>query len=213
MPGSSSRGAGGVLDGVLHQARPSCQRASTSVTMPSAGRRTARGRCGAPAPGTRGGRRPHIPVRAGRAGAACAHAASLIVPARIDGYRLRRESCPPLFAHRLRPARDRDPDLRLRGPDGGPRTPGDLRRAARVRPVRAHSETAQRPRAGRCCALAADPAAQGPSSDDLLALADAVRVGAAARAAAPGRTGGGDRRVTARHGHLRVPPPTDSPAR
>lgn len=68
----------------------------------------------------------------------------------------------------------------------------------------AHSERLSAPRGWEVLRLAADPAAQGPSSDDLLALADAVRE--AARPAPPARvapaveTG----RETARRGHLRV---------
>lgn len=67
-----------------------------------------------------------------------------------------------------------------------------------------HSERLSAPRGWEVLRLAPDPAAQGPSSDDLLALADAVRE--AARPAPPvpvapiAETG----RETARRGHLRV---------
>jgi hypothetical protein len=67
-----------------------------------------------------------------------------------------------------------------------------------------HSERLSAPRGWEVLRLAPDPAAQGPSSDDLLALADAVRE--AARPVPPARiapvqeTG----RETARRGHLRV---------
>ena len=55
---------------------------------------------------------------------------------RVGGYRLPRESCPPVFAYRLQPRRGHHADLRLRRPDRCPRPAGDLRRAARLRPVR-----------------------------------------------------------------------------
>lgn len=68
-----------------------------------------------------------------------------------------------------------------------------------------HSERLSAPRGWEVLRLAPDPAAQGPSSDDLLALADAVRE--AARPAPPPprptlaeETG----RETGRRGHLRV---------
>jgi hypothetical protein len=69
-----------------------------------------------------------------------------------------------------------------------------------------HSERLSAPRGWEVLRLAPDPAAQGPSSDDLLALADAVREAARPVAPAPERvrpaaeTG----RETARRGHLRV---------
>ena len=69
----------------------------------------------------------------------------------------------------------------------------------------AHSERLSAPRGWEVLRLAPDPAAQGPSSDDLLALADAVRE-AARPAPQPPRpslaqeTG----RETGRRGHLRV---------
>ena len=78
-----------------------------------------------------------------------------------------------------------------------------------------HSERLCAPRGWEVLRLAPDPTAGGPSSDDLLALADAVREAArpaprvpspvAAPAGAPYRSpssrGG-------RRGHLRVPSPT-----
>jgi hypothetical protein len=68
-----------------------------------------------------------------------------------------------------------------------------------------HSERLSAPRGWEVLRLAPDPAAQGPSSDDLLALADAVRE--AARPApqplrpSPAQETG---RETGRRGHLRV---------
>ncbi|NYD40949.1 DUF3499 family protein [Nocardioides panaciterrulae] len=68
-----------------------------------------------------------------------------------------------------------------------------------------HSERLSAPRGWEVLRLAPDPSAQGPSSDDLLALADAVRE-AARPAPQPLRpppaaeTG----RETGRRGHLRV---------
>jgi hypothetical protein len=69
----------------------------------------------------------------------------------------------------------------------------------------AHSERLSAPRGWEVLRLAPDPAAQGPSSDDLLALADAVReVGrpapAAPRSAPADETG----REVGRRGHLRM---------
>ncbi|MBB6629005.1 DUF3499 domain-containing protein [Nocardioides sp. KIGAM211] len=68
----------------------------------------------------------------------------------------------------------------------------------------AHSERLSAPRGWEVLRLAPDPAAQGPSSDDLLALADAVRE--AARPApverlAPAEETG---REVGRRGHLRM---------
>jgi hypothetical protein len=68
----------------------------------------------------------------------------------------------------------------------------------------AHSERLSAPRGWEVLRLAPDPAAQGPTSDDLLALADAVRE--AARPAAvsvPAPADETGREVT-RRGHLRV---------
>lgn len=74
-----------------------------------------------------------------------------------------------------------------------------------------HSERLSAPRGWEVLRLAPDPAAQGPSSDDLLALADAVRE--AARPVPPserGLTAAPDGREVGRRGHLRVlPSPTD----
>ena len=67
-----------------------------------------------------------------------------------------------------------------------------------------HSERLSAPRGWEVLRLARDPASQGPSSDDLLALADAVREAARPvvplRVARPEETG----RETGRRGHLRV---------
>lgn len=68
----------------------------------------------------------------------------------------------------------------------------------------AHSERLSAPRGWEVLRLAADPSAQGPSSDDLLALADAVREAARpAPAAQIPRSEETGREVT-RRGHLRV---------
>jgi len=68
----------------------------------------------------------------------------------------------------------------------------------------AHSERLSAPRGWEVLRLAADPAAQGPTSDDLLALADAVREAARpAEATFPGPAAETGREV-ARRGHLRV---------
>jgi len=71
----------------------------------------------------------------------------------------------------------------------------------------AHSERLSAPRGWEVLRLAPDPAAQGPSSDDLLALADAVREAARPPAAPPPsrptpvqETG----REVGRRGHLRM---------
>jgi Protein of unknown function (DUF3499) len=69
----------------------------------------------------------------------------------------------------------------------------------------AHSERLSAPRGWEVLRLAPDPAAQGPSSDDLLALADAVRE-AARPAPAPARPMPADEtgREVGRRGHLRM---------
>lgn len=70
-----------------------------------------------------------------------------------------------------------------------------------------HSERLSAPRGWEVLRLAPDPDAGGPTSDDLLALADAVRE--AARPAPPatrtqGPTGSEAAREVGRRGHLRV---------
>jgi hypothetical protein len=69
----------------------------------------------------------------------------------------------------------------------------------------AHSERLSAPRGWEVLRLAPDPAAQGPSSDDLLALADAVRE-AARPVPAPARPVPSDEtgREVGRRGHLRM---------
>lgn len=69
----------------------------------------------------------------------------------------------------------------------------------------AHSERLSAPRGWEVLRLAPDPAAQGPSSDDLLALADAVRE-AARPVPAPARPRPADEtgREVGRRGHLRM---------
>ena len=67
-----------------------------------------------------------------------------------------------------------------------------------------HSERLSAPRGWEVLRLAGDLTAPGPSSDDLLALADAVRE--AARPVAPRRVAPAEEtgRETGRRGHLRV---------
>ena len=65
-----------------------------------------------------------------------------------------------------------------------------------------HSERLSAPRGWEVLRLAPDPAAQGPSSDDLLALADAVREAARPSRTPPPPTEPG----TGRRGHLRAVP-------
>ncbi len=86
-----------------------------------------------------------------------------------------------------------------------------------------HSERLSAPRGWEVLRLAPDPAASGPSTDDLLALADAVREAArpapagvgAEQAGAPQpagvarRPGSDDGRGIGRRGHLRVLPRAD----
>ncbi|GAA1924489.1 DUF3499 domain-containing protein [Nocardioides hwasunensis] len=72
-----------------------------------------------------------------------------------------------------------------------------------------HSERLSAPRGWEVLRLAPDPHAQGPSSDDLLALADAVReAGRPAPTAAPLHSTDDPTRG-AKRGHLRVLTPTD----
>ena len=147
VPGSQSSGICGVSS-TAYSTRPSrsCQRSSMSVTMSRTRSSKRSRRCAA-----RGARvtrpRPRDLACRVRAGPGCGvvrlarrarviHAASLIRAGAVRRYRLPRESCPPLFAHRLRPRRGRDADLCLRRPDRRARPAGDLRRAARLRPVR-----------------------------------------------------------------------------
>jgi len=67
-----------------------------------------------------------------------------------------------------------------------------------------HSERLSAPRGWEVLRLAPDPTAYGPSGDDLLALADAVRE--AARPAPIARVAPGEEtgRESTRRGHLRV---------
>ena len=84
----------------------------------------------------------------------------------------------------------------------------------------AHSERLSAPRGWEILRLAPDPDAGGPSTDDLLALADAVREAArplppvepAGPTGVPSRTPGaavGMERETVRRGHLRSVPTLD----
>jgi hypothetical protein len=77
----------------------------------------------------------------------------------------------------------------------------------------AHSQRLSAPRGWEILRLAPDPQAQGPSSDDLLALADAVREAARPAPPAPPATPAAGRpdaeaasglKETGRRGHLRV---------
>lgn len=67
-----------------------------------------------------------------------------------------------------------------------------------------HSERLSAPRGWEVLRLAADPAAQGPSSDDLLALADAVREAARPMPTAQVPRAEETGREVARRGHLRM---------
>lgn len=72
-----------------------------------------------------------------------------------------------------------------------------------------HSERLSAPRGWEVLRLAPDPKAQGPSTDDLLALADAVReAGRPAPVAVPLHSADESSRG-AKRGHLRVLTPTD----
>lgn len=80
-----------------------------------------------------------------------------------------------------------------------------------------HSERLSAPRGWEVLRLAPDPDALGPTSDDLLALADAVREAARPAVAPPAGTGervpangtGPEVREVGRRGHLRVLRGTD----
>jgi hypothetical protein len=69
-----------------------------------------------------------------------------------------------------------------------------------------HAETLRAPRGWEVIRLAPDPAAQGPTEDDLLALADAVREAARPRSAEEPIGHGVE---VGRRGHLRVLRSTD----
>ena len=85
-------------------------------------------------------------------------AASLIGCRPARRYRRRRESCPPLFAHRLRPSRGHHADLRLRRPDGG-RSARSRRTPSRTPTTCAsvHGERLSAPRGWEVLRLAPDP--------------------------------------------------------
>ena len=68
----------------------------------------------------------------------------------------------------------------------------------------AHSERLSAPRGWEVLRLAPDPAASGPSGDDLLALADAVREAARPAPAQQSGLAPETGRETGRRGHLRV---------
>ena len=65
-------------------------------------------------------------------------------PAQECGTVQRREPCTSLFAHRVRPSRRRDADVRLRRLDRRPRPARHLRRAPLLRPVRRALRAADR---------------------------------------------------------------------
>jgi len=69
-----------------------------------------------------------------------------------------------------------------------------------------HAESLRAPRGWEVIRLAPDPAAQGPTEDDLLALADAVREAARPR---PTDESSGQGIEVGRRGHLRVLRSTD----
>jgi Protein of unknown function (DUF3499) len=71
----------------------------------------------------------------------------------------------------------------------------------------AHAESLTAPRGWEVLRLAPDPDAEGPSDDDLEALANAVREAARPRPEPPGRAGSVE---VGRRGHLRVLRSTDS---
>ena len=205
----------GVLDGVLHEPEPVLPAvvdlghdAQGEVVEPLAAG------CAAPAARARRGSTPGpahaaaAPVAVARASLAAGvvHAASLIRVVGPGRYRLPRESRPPLFAHRLWPHRGQHADLRVRRPDGGARSrwrPTPSRTP--MTSARSTASASRPPGGGRCCGWLRTPPRRGPASDDLLALADAVRE-AARPAPQPLRpppaaeTG----RETGRRGHLRV---------
>jgi hypothetical protein len=72
-----------------------------------------------------------------------------------------------------------------------------------------HSERLSAPRGWEVLRLAPDPHAQGPSSDDLLALADAVREAARPAPAPVPLHSTDDPSRGAERGHLRVLTPSD----
>ena len=84
-----------------------------------------------------------------------------------------------------------DADLRLRGFDRRPGTAGHVRRAALLRPLPVHSERMTVPRGWEVVRLEPDPDALRPSSDDLEALANAVREAARPRCRGVGHGRGG----------------------
>jgi hypothetical protein len=77
-----------------------------------------------------------------------------------------------------------------------------------------HSERLSAPRGWEVLRLAPDPDAFGPTTDDLVALADAVREAArpapSAEAARPAGVPARDVREVGRRGHLRVLPSPDA---
>lgn len=72
-----------------------------------------------------------------------------------------------------------------------------------------HSERLSAPRGWEVLRLAPDPSAQGPSSDDLLALADAVREAARPLPPPVPLHAADEATRGAKRGHLRMLTPTD----
>ena len=173
-----------------------------------------RARAAAPGPASRGRAGP----AAGRPGDGAGRSRGCVTPASLAAavprarYRLLRESCPPLLANRLRRGR-RWPRLTYVYSDQTA-VLGPLATYAEPHAYdlcEAHSERLSAPRGWEVLRLAPDPDAFGPSSDDLLALADAVREAARPaprrqRMPASGPCPPGRSREVGRRGHLRVLP-------
>jgi hypothetical protein len=117
-------------------------------------------------------------------------------------YGLGREPRASLLADRLRATRRCHADVRLRGLHRGARALATYAEPHCYDLCAAHSERLTAPRGWEVLRLAPDPESIGPSSDDLEALADAVRE-AAARPPCP-RPGPPPARWGARRGHLRA---------
>ena len=131
-------------------------------------------------------------------------AASLSLDPGDGRYGRRRESDPTLLPHRVRSAGGQHLDLRVRRPTA---VLGPLATYAEPHAYdlcEAHSERLSAPRGWDVLRLAPDPRAAGPTTDDLLALADAVREAARpvpVTVSAPAAETG---REVARKGHLRM---------
>ena len=119
---------------------------------------------------------------------------------------------PSLLALRVRSPRDRDAHLRLRRPDRRARPAGDVRRAARLRPVQRAQRAAVRP-----ARLGGPPAGDRPVAARARPTTtcwpwptpSARPPGRSRRAAPPADESGS--RETIRRGHLRIARRTDGP--